>query len=131
MTWVGGVTIRAMREVAAPRRYPIWQRRITALLLVLQTMVGTAVAFAHAVEPNAGPVTLESHHTAHCVMLHDTARCAQCQFDATRILSPITRRAPLPRVAARRLGRRPAMRRMPVRWRRSTAHPRAPPLPLS
>ena len=120
-----------MRQVTAPRRYSTWQRRVTALLLVLQTMVGTAVAFAHAVEPNGGPITLESHHTAHCVVLHDTARCAQCQFDATRILSPAARRGPRSSARSRSLAPRASTWRMPAQVRCSTAHPRAPPLPLS
>lgn len=119
-----------MREVTVPRRYSTRQRRVTALLLVLQTMVGTAVAFAHAVEPNGGPITLESHHTAQCLMLHDTARCAQCQFDATRILSPVARRTP-PSLMSRCLAPQASARRMQAQVRFSTSHPRAPPLPLS
>ena len=120
-----------MRAVSLQRRYPAWQRRVAALLFVLQAVAGTAVTLAHAAEASGGPATLETHHTTQCVILHDPARCAQCQFHATRMLSPVTRRTPLPSITGRRLPGRPAAPGALARIRSSTAHPRDPPLPLS
>lgn len=120
-----------MRAVSLQRRYPAWQRRVAALLFVLQAVAGAAVTLAHAAEANGGPAAVETHHTAQCVILHDTARCAQCQFNATRMLSPVTRRTPLPSITGRLLPCRPAAPGALSRFRSGTAHPRAPPLPLS
>jgi len=78
--------------VGTPERHSIWQRRVAALLLVVQVSVGSAVTLAHAAETSGGPVRFEAHHTVQCVVLHDTARCAQCQFDATRMVAPTSRR---------------------------------------
>jgi hypothetical protein len=108
-----------------------WQRGVATLLLVLQVTVGTAVTLAHAAESTGGPTALETHHTAQCVVLHDAARCAQCQFDSTRIMPAATRRARLPSATGRRLSRRPAALGAPTRVRSRTGRPRAPPAPLS
>lgn len=70
-------------------------RSIATLLFVLQAGAGGAVALAHANDSLAGPATLESHHSAQCVTVHDTARCAQCQYQATRVLPAARRRVPL------------------------------------
>lgn len=120
-----------MRAVSLQRRYPAWQRRVAALLFVLQAVAGTAASLAHATEASGGPATLEKHHTAQCVILHDPARCAQCQFDATRIASPVTRQMPLPKLTGRRLPCPATSLGALTRIGSSTAHPRAPPLPLS
>jgi hypothetical protein len=120
-----------MGEVNIQRRYAAWQRRAAALLFVLQAVTGTAVSMAHAAETSGGPVTLETHHTAQCVILHDPARCAQCQFDVTRMSSPVSRRTPLPGITGRRLPGWPAAPGALARIRSSSAHSRAPPLPLS
>lgn len=120
-----------MSAVNLERRPAGWQRRVAALLLVLQMTVGTAVTLVHAAEATGGPTALEAHHTAQCVVLHDAARCAQCQFDATRIMSAATRRAPVSTATGRRLSSRPAAPGAPTPARSRTDRPRAPPTPLS
>jgi hypothetical protein len=106
-------------------------RGIAALLLVLQAAAGGAVALAHASDSTGGPATFESHHTAKCVTLHDAARCAQCQYDATRPLPAAKRRSPLPSGDVRPLPARDLARRSRTRLRLGTAPPRAPPAPLA
>jgi hypothetical protein len=124
------ITIRAMHEGTGPR-HSTWQRRIAALLLVVQASVGSAVTLAHAAESAAGPITLEAHHTAQCVVLHDTARCAQCQFDATRIVPPATRQSASIDLVATHCTPQTVAEHAPT-WRDiRTAPPRAPPLFLS
>lgn len=115
---------------ATSRHVSGWRRRIAALLLAVQATAGSAVALAHAAETSSGPVTLEAHHTAQCVVLHDTARCAQCQFDATRIVSPSSRPSWLAS-EARRFPTLPVPDAAPA-WRHSSSgFSRAPPLFLS
>jgi hypothetical protein len=70
-------------------------RGIATLLFVLQAGAGGAVALAHANDSLAGPATLESHHSAQCVTVHDAARCAQCQYAATRPSPAAKGRMPL------------------------------------
>jgi 2-C-methyl-D-erythritol 4-phosphate cytidylyltransferase len=106
-------------------------RGIAALLLALQAAAGGAVALAHASDSLGGPATFESHHTAQCVMLHDAARCAQCQYDATRPLATAKRRGPLPSGVLRQLPARDHAGRSPTRLRLRAAPPRAPPAPLA
>jgi hypothetical protein len=119
-----------MHGVKGPH-HSTWQRRIAALLLVIQASVGSAVALAHAVESAAGPVTIEAHHTAQCVVLHDTARCAQCQFDATRIVPSATRHSSSTDLVATHCTPQTVAEHAPT-WRDiRTAPPRAPPLFLS
>jgi hypothetical protein len=104
---------------------------VAALLFGLQAMAGPAVSLAHASEPDGGPVTLETQHTAQCGSLHDAARCASCQFDGTRVVPLVTRRTPWPGLMAHRLPRQPAAPGARTRIGSSAVHPRAPPLPLS
>jgi len=112
------------------RRLSRWQRRIAALLLVVQATAGSAVALAHAAESSSGPVRFEAHHSAQCVVLHDTARCAQCQFDATRIVPPASRSSWLAS-ESRRFPTLPVSDAAPA-WRHSSSGlSRAPPLFLS
>jgi hypothetical protein len=108
-----------------------WHRRVAAVLLVIQASAGSAVTLAHAAEPGGGPVRFEAHHTTQCVVLHDTARCAQCQFTASHIAAPATRhtgwltaairRPPVPRIFGQALAPE----------RSDSARPRAPPFLLS
>lgn len=102
-------------------------RGIAALLLVLQAAAGGAVALAHANDSTGGPVTFESHHTAKCVTVHDAARCAQCQYQATRVLPTARRRVPLATGATRYQPSRDRARLAPARPRPRAAPPRAPP----
>lgn len=104
-------------------------RGIAALLLVLQAGAGGAVELAHAMDPTAGAATFESHHTAQCVMLHDAARCAQCQYHATRVLPAPRRRVPPAAGATTSQPNRERARHTPARPRPRTAPPRAPPQP--
>jgi hypothetical protein len=120
-----------MGDVNILRSYSAWRRRVAALLFVLQAVAGTMVSMAHAAEPDGGSTTVETHHGAHCVILHDPARCAQCQFDATRMSLPATRQTGLPGLTSRQLRCRATTPGALPRIRSSTAHPRAPPLPLS
>jgi hypothetical protein len=106
-------------------------RGIAALLLVLQAAAGGAVALAHANDSTGGPATFESHHTAKCVTLHDAARCAQCQYGATRSLPAAKRRGPLPSGGLRQLPASDRTRPAPIRLHRRAASPRAPPAPLA
>jgi len=106
-------------------------RSLAAMLLVLQAAGGGAVALAHASDSTGGSATFESHHTAQCVTLHDAARCAQCQYDATRPFPAAKQRGPLPTASARRLPGRGRPRRSPTRLRLRAAPPRAPPASLA
>ncbi|MGH7613531.1 MAG: hypothetical protein ACREMW_05730 [Gemmatimonadales bacterium] len=108
-----------------------WARGMAVLLLALQALAGGAVALAHAVDVQRGPVAVESGHSAQCGTLHDAARCAQCQYHATRTLPAVMRRA---RFTAdpHRLSTCCAHVGQPAaRPHLSTAPPRAPPVPLS
>jgi len=108
-----------------------WHRRLAAVLLVVQATAGSMVTLAHAAETMGGPVTLEAHHTAQCVVLHDTARCAQCQFGATHMVSPVSRRPSWLGTEAGRFAFVPAPDAAPA-WRQTTTSlSRAPPLVLS
>lgn len=117
--------------VGIPRRYSGWQRRLAAVLLVVQVAAGTAVSLAHATEATGGSVRFEAHHTAQCVVLHDTARCAQCQFDATRMVAPTTRQSEWSSTAGLQLPFSLIAGIAPKKIDRGATHPRAPPLTLS
>jgi hypothetical protein len=106
-------------------------RGLAALLLVVQATADGAIAVAHASDPGDGPAALESQHTAHCAMLHDAARCAQCQYHASRILPAARRRAPLLVGAERRVHGPAAAPCATVRTSTPTTRPRAPPALLS
>ena len=106
-------------------------RGIATLLFVLQAGAGGVVALAHANDSLAGPATLESHHGAQCVTVHDAARCAQCQYDATRSWPAARRRVPLTTGASRRSPTPARARPKPARRRARLAPPRAPPAVLS
>ena len=53
---------------------------ISALLLVLQVLVGGVVPLVHAGERETAPSTIEAHHDASCVVIHDAMRCALCLY---------------------------------------------------
>ena len=108
-----------------------WARGMAALLLALQALAGGAVALAHAADSQRGPVAVESGHTAQCVTLHDAARCAQCQYQATRTLPTVTRRAPFTVDPHRQSPSRDHAGPPAARQHLDTAPPRAPPVPLS
>jgi hypothetical protein len=104
---------------------------MAAVLLALQALAGGAVALAHAADSQRGPVALETGHSAQCVTLHDAARCAQCQYQVTRTLPTVTRRAPFTADAHRQSAGRHHAGPAPARPHLRTAPPRAPPVPLS
>lgn len=106
-------------------------RGIATLLFVLQAGAGGAVALAHASDSLGGPATLESRHSAQCVTVHDAARCAQCQYDATRSWPAAKRRVPLTTGASLRSPTHDRARPAPARRRARVAPPRAPPAALS
>lgn len=114
-----------------PDRLHGWARGMAAVLLALQAVTGGAVSLAHTADSQRGPIAVESGHTAQCVTLHDAARCAQCQYHATRTLPAVTRREPFTTDPHRlSIGCRSAG--LPaVRPHLRTAPPRAPPAPLS
>jgi hypothetical protein len=60
---------------------------VAALLLVLQALAGGVVALAHAGERTTAPVAIESHHDAHCLVLHDELRCALCQYANAHVIA--------------------------------------------
>ncbi|MGH7569513.1 MAG: hypothetical protein ACREL9_11230 [Gemmatimonadales bacterium] len=53
---------------------------LAGLLLVLQSLAGGAVALAHAAERTTAPAAIEAQHSARCPVLHDVAKCPQCQY---------------------------------------------------
>lgn len=113
-----------MRLTVIPRRRRV--APVAALLLVLQALAGGVVALAHAGERTTAPVAIESHHDAHCLVLHDELRCALCQYANAHVVAGT--------VAVRIPGSRPVVR--PVEPPRLVlvvtpvlrdARPRAPP----
>jgi len=108
-----------------------WARGVAALLLTLQGLAGGAVALAHAADSQRGPVAVESGHSAQCVVLHDAARCAQCQHQATGTLPTVMRRAPFTIDPHHQSPGRHHAGPPPARPHLGTAPPRAPPVSLS
>lgn len=107
-----------------------WMRGLAVLLLVLQAGASGGIAIAHAEDPLAGATTFESHHGPQCVVLHDAARCPQCQYHASRTLAP-PRRVRLALGARHRLPARERAPHTPARPRLRITAPRAPPSRLS
>jgi hypothetical protein len=66
--------------MATPKRRSNATTAITALLLTLQVLAGGAVPLAHAAEPETAPGSIEAHHNATCVVIHDAMRCALCLY---------------------------------------------------
>ena len=103
-----------------------WWRACAATLLLVQISADGAAALPHPSDLWTGPATLESHHTAQCVRMHDAARCAVCQYQATRSLPALERHVGLTANDGLPLGnwgRPQSIDRRP----RNRATPRAPP----
>jgi hypothetical protein len=104
-----------------------WWRACAAALLLVQISADGAAALPHPGDLWIAPATLESHHGAQCVRMHDAAQCAQCQYHATRPLPAVQRRIQLATRIGVRIGTRERPRTIVARSRVSTAPPRAPP----
>jgi hypothetical protein len=103
-----------------------WTRRLATLLLVLQGLAGGAVPLAHASERLTAPAHIESQHGAGCLALHDSLRCALCQYAGSLVTAPPMRahaaRGATVECPPRALALAPLGRR-----EHATAPPRAPP----
>jgi hypothetical protein len=106
-------------------------RGLALLLLVLQATADGAIAVAHATDPSDGPAALESQHTAQCLILHDAARCTQCQYHTSRTLPATKRRVPHLIGATRRVHGPDRTLSAAFQAGIPTTQPRAPPAPLS
>ena len=104
-----------------------WWRACAATLLLVQISADGAAALPHPSDFWTGPATLESHHTAQCVRVHDAAQCAQCQYHAMRPLPAVQSRIRLVTRIGVRSGALDRPRAIVARSRVSTAPPRAPP----
>jgi len=122
------VNYGVMRLTLIPRRRR--DASVAALLLVLQALAGGVVALAHAGERTSAPVAIESHHDAHCLVLHDELRCALCHF-AGAPLAPLVVRHAAPDFTL--VDRRPAAAdpAPPSHPDHLSAPPRAPPVTVS
>ncbi len=104
-----------------------WWRACAAALLCVQLSADGAAALPHPGDLWVAPATLESHHGAQCVWMHDAAQCAQCQYHATRPLPAAQRRIrPVARIGLR-IGTLDHPRTIVAGSLVSTAPPRAPP----
>jgi hypothetical protein len=100
---------------------------LAAVLLVLQGLGGGLVALAHASEAPAGTVHIEAPHASGCPVLHDSARCALCQYAGMRVARASGDARPEPTATVAR----PSVTawRAPSRVAHHlTAPPRAPPV---
>ena len=104
-----------------------WWRACAAALLLVQISADGAAALPHPGDRSNAPTTLESHHTAQCVRMHDAARCAVCQYQATRPLPAVQGRIRLATRIGVHRGTLDRPRTVVARSRVSTAPPRAPP----
>lgn len=117
---------------APPRtRLSAAARGLAVVLLLLQAGADGAIALAHAAERPGGPPCVESQHTTSCVVLHDAARCAQCQYHIGRTLPAVQRRLPPPAGSMRSVGGPDESPRTPSGNPPPTTQPRAPPSSLS
>lgn len=107
-----------------------WTRRLAALLLVFQSLAGGVVPLAHASERLTAPPHIEAQHGAGCLALHDSLRCALCQFAGSQVTTHQVRAQPqhAATVEARFQKYDAAPARRPVQ---RAAPPRAPPLSRS
>jgi len=103
---------------------------LAGLLLVLQGLAGGAVALVHAAERTTAPAAIEAHHSARCPVLHDVAKCPQCQFAGAHAVVR-QMRSLLP--AGPATAPRPALVTDPVAtgFDSPATRPRAPPTHLS
>lgn len=100
------------------------------MLLTLQVLAGVAVPLVHAGEPESAPATIEAHHDASCVVLHDAMRCTLCLYFNSLITPPPALRVGASAYTLARL----APLAVPLGMRSPTyvaSQPRAPPIPLS
>ena len=104
-----------------------WWRACAAALLCVQLSADAAAALPHPSDLWVAPATLESHHSAQCVRVHDAAQCAQCQFHATRPLPASQHRIQLVTRIGVRIGTLDRPPTIVARSRVSSAPPRAPP----
>lgn len=104
-----------------------WWRACAAALLCVQLTADAAAALPHPGDLRVAPATLESHHSAQCVRVHDAAQCAQCQYHATRPLPAVQHRIRLATRIGVRIGTLDRPQTIVARSRVSTAPPRAPP----
>jgi len=104
-----------------------WWRACAAALLLVQISADGAAALPHPGDLWVAPATLESHHSAQCVRIHDAAQCAQCQYHATRPLPAAQRRIRPATRSGVRIGALDPPQTIIARARVSTAPPRAPP----
>ena len=103
---------------------------IAAVLLVLQALAGGLVPLAHAGERETAPTTIEAHHDARCVVIHDAMRCALCQYAGSLTTPPAVLKVGVRASAPAR----PAPHAAKVGTGSATyvaSQPRAPPLHLS
>ena len=99
---------------------------LATLLLLFQALGGGVVALAHAADASAGPIALETAHTAHCPVLHDEVRCALCQYVGAHVTAPAATVAPATPAIVR--WRPLPTTRLPLYAARiPSAPPRAPP----
>jgi hypothetical protein len=104
-----------------------WTRRLAGVLLVLQGLAGGGVSLAHASERLTAPAHIEAQHGAGCLALHDSLRCALCQFAGSQVTTQQVRAQVQTAATVERRGTEydaPPARRPDHR----TAPPRAPPL---
>jgi hypothetical protein len=102
-------------------------RACAAFFVVLQLTADTAAALPHQDDLPFAVSTLESHHGAQCVRLHDAALCALCQYHATRPLPASQRRLPLATDVGLRVGDRGRPHAPRPQSRGRASPPRAPP----
>jgi len=102
-------------------------RACAAIFLVLQVTADTAAALPHQDDLPFAASTLESHHSAQCVRLHDAALCALCQYHAARPLTASQRRLPLATEVGLRIGDRGRPHAPRPQSRDRSSPPRAPP----
>ena len=103
-----------------------WTRRLAALLLVLQGLAGGAVPLAHASERLSAPAHIEAQHGAGCLALHDSLRCALCQYAGSHVTAPQMRAHAARGATVERPPRGPDLAPR-GRRERAAAPPRAPP----
>ena len=117
-----------MRLSRRPAARLAWGQIVAAMLLVLQASADTAAALPHPEDLDRAPTTLEAHHTAQCIPVHDPAQCAQCQYHATRSLPAPQRRIRFATEEGRRIVGRGQPQPPNSHSRQRAISPRAPPL---
>ncbi len=101
-------------------------RSLALALLVLQGVGSSGVTLAHAADQTGGAASIETRHTAQCVVLHDASRCALCHYAQMRAAAVPALR-PLPAPAPERPAVLPWGRLAPPAESRPAAPSRGPP----